>query len=81
MPTARPFTVCVLLTAVLLRPGPLTATDVALPLDQVMVEEPGAVANVGDALIDALTTGATVTVTLAEWVTGPPLPCAVIVKV
>ena len=74
MPTARPFTVCVLLAAELFRPGPLTATDVALPLDHVMVDEPGAVAEVGDALIDALTTGAAVTVTLADWVTGPPLP-------
>jgi len=74
VPTARPFTVCVLLTAVLFRPGPLTATDVALPLDHVMVDDPGAVAEVGDALIDVLTTGAAVTVTLADWVTGPPLP-------
>ena len=74
MPTPSPLTAWLPLAAVLVTPGPLTETAVALPLDHVMVEEPGAVANVGDALIDALTTGAAVTVTLADWITGPPLP-------
>ena len=74
VPAARPVIVWVPLAAEVFRLGPLTATDVALTLDHVMFDEPGAVVEVGDALIDALTTGAAVTVTLADWVTGPPLP-------
>jgi hypothetical protein len=69
------------LTAVLLSPLPVTATEVALALDHAIVVEPGATAVVGDALIDALTEAGFVTVTVALWVTGPPFPCAVIVNV
>ena len=77
----RPVTVCVPLVAVLLTPLPETDTEVALVLDHAIVEDPGAVADVGEALIDALTDAAEVTVTTADWVTGPPLPWAVMVKV
>jgi len=67
------------LAAVLLRPLPVTATDVAFALDQEIVVEPGADAVVGDAVIAALTDAAAVTVTVADCVTGPPFPWAVIV--
>jgi hypothetical protein len=50
---------------VLFSPGPVTDTAVALVLDQVIVEPPGAVTVVGDALIAADTTEALVTVTVA----------------
>ncbi len=61
------------------KPGPLTDTDVAFEVDQVMVVEPGDVDVVGLALIAAVTVGAAVTVNVADWVTGPPFPSAVIV--
>ena len=69
------------LAAVLLRPLPLTETEVAFALDQVMVLDPGAIAVMGDALIDALTDDGAATVTVAVWVTGPPVPWAVRVNV
>jgi hypothetical protein len=62
------------LVAVLLTPLPETDTAVALALDQEIVLAPGAEVDVGDALIDALTEAAAVTVTVADCVTGPPLP-------
>ena len=65
--------------AVLLRPLPVTATEVAFTLDQMMVVEPGSDADVGDAAIVALTAAAAVTVTVTDCVAGPPLPWAVIV--
>ena len=65
----------------LLRPLPLTATEVAFALVQVIVVEPGAVAVVGDAVIEAVTEAAAVTETLADCVTGPPFPWAVMVNV
>lgn len=74
-------TVWVPLVAVLLTPLPETDTAVALALDHEIVLEPGAEVEVGDALIDALTEAAAVIVTVADCVTGPPLPWAVIVKV
>ena len=50
--------------ATLLSPLPLTATDVALALDHVSVVEPGAVAFVGLALIDAETADGAATLTV-----------------
>ena len=79
MPIGRPVIVCVPLGAELFSPLPATATEVAFALDHEIVVAPGAVADVGDAAIDALTDAATVTLTVAIWVTGPPLPCATIV--
>ena len=67
------------LVVVLLRPLPVTATEVAFALDQEIVVEPGADAVVGDAVIVALTDAAALTVTVADCVTGPPFPWAVIV--
>ena len=67
------------LVVVLLRPLPVTATEVAFALDQEIVVEPGADAVVGDAVIAALTDAAALTVTVADCVTGPPFPWAVIV--
>jgi len=74
-------TVWVPLVAVLLTPLPETDTAVALALDHEIVLEPGAEVEVGDALIDALTEAAAVIVTVADCVTGPPLPWAMIVNV
>ena len=54
------------LMAVLLTPLPLTDTEVALALDHVIVDEPGAVALVGLALIDAVTDGGALIVTVCE---------------
>ena len=71
--------VCVPLGAELLSPLPETAMEVALALDHEIVVVPGAVAAVGEAAIDAVTEAAAVTITVADCVTGPPLPCAVIV--
>ena len=65
-------TVWLPLVAALLRPLPLTATEVAFVLDQVIVLDPGAVAVVGEALIAALTDDGAATVIVAVWVTGPP---------
>ena len=48
----------------LLSPLPLTAEEVALALDHVMVVEPGAVTLVGLALIDAETAGGAATLTV-----------------
>ena len=70
------------MAAELLRPGPVIETEVALAVLQEIVEEPGAVAVVGVALIAADTIGAAaLTVTVAVRVIGPPLPCAVSVYV
>jgi predicted RecA/RadA family phage recombinase len=52
---------------------------VAFALDQVIVAAAGAAALLGVALIDASTDAATVTVNVADCVTGPPGPWAVIV--
>jgi hypothetical protein len=65
VPAARPLTFWLPLAAVLLRPVPLTLTEVALVLDQVIVEEPGAVALVGLALMVALTETGVLTVKVA----------------
>ena len=67
------------LGAKLLRPLPLTTTEVAFALDHEIIVEPGALAPVGDAVIDALTDEAAATVNLAVWVAGPFGPWAVIV--
>jgi hypothetical protein len=56
----------------LARPGPLTATDVALALDHETVEDPGATQLPGLVAIEALTEADAVTVNVADWVTGPP---------
>ena len=66
MPAARPFTVWLPLAAELLTPLPLTDTADALALDHVIVVEPGAVAFVGLALIDAVTAGGALIVTVCE---------------
>lgn len=82
VPTARPVTVCVPPAAVLAMPGPLTATELALLVVQVSAVLPGAVVDVGEALIEPVTFGTTgVTATVAVRVTGPPGPWAVSVKV
>ncbi len=65
--------------AALLSHGPDTATAVALALDQVIVAAAGAAALLGLALIEALTEAAAVTVIVADCVTGPAGPWAVIV--
>lgn len=80
-PAARPVMVWLPLEAALFRLLPVTATEVAFAADQEIVVEPGAVAEFGVALIDALTDAAAVTFTVADCVTGPPLPWAVMVKV
>ncbi len=60
--------------------GPETDTEVALLLDHVIVAAPGDVADVTFVAIEAVTFGPPLaTVTVVVWVTGPPLPCAVIV--
>jgi hypothetical protein len=51
---------------VLLSPVPLTDTEVAFALDQVIVDAPGAVVVTGLALIDALTDAAALTVNVAD---------------
>ena len=82
VPAASQVKVWVPFSAALARPGPLTDTAVAFAVLHVSVVELGAVVVVGDALIAALTVGATgVTVTVAVRVSGPPGPCAVNVKV
>ena len=65
MPAERPVTVRLSFAAVLFSPGPLTDTAVAFVLDHVIVELPGAVTAVGDALIAAENTEALVTATRA----------------
>jgi len=79
VPAAKPDTDWLPLAEVVLRPLPLTDTEVAFALNHVIVAVPGAVAVVGFVLIEALTDTAEVTVNVAACVTGPPLPCAVIV--
>ncbi len=74
-------TVWVPLAAVLLTPLPVTDTAVAFALVHEIVVAPGAVVAVGEAPIDALTDAAAETVTVADCVTGPPLPWAVMVNV
>jgi len=65
---------------VLLKPGPLTDTEVAFAVVQEIVVDPGAVALVGLALIEPLTFGdAALTVTVAVCVAGPFGPWDVIV--
>lgn len=67
-------TVCVPLVALLLMPLPETEAEVALALDHEIVVEPGAVTEAGEAVIDAVTDAAAETDTVADRVTGPPLP-------
>ena len=66
MPAVKPLTVWLPLAAELLRPLPVTETDVALALDHVMVVVPGAIALVGFALIDAVTANGALIVTVCE---------------
>ena len=66
MPAVKPLTVWLPLAAELLRPLPVTETDVALALDHVMVVAPGAIALVGFALIDAVTANGALIVTVCE---------------
>ena len=80
MPAAKLVTSWVPLAALLFKPLPETATEVALLEDQEIVAVPGAVVALGDADMDAVTAETAFTVKLAERVTGPPVPCAVIVK-
>jgi hypothetical protein len=67
------------LIAVLLRPVPVTLTEVALDVFQVIVVLPGAVVLVGLAEIEPATDASALTVTVAVCVAGPFGPCAVIV--
>lgn len=68
--------------AVLATPGPLTKTDDALAVLHVSVVAPGAVAVVGEALIEPDTVGSgALTVKVAVRVIGPPGPWAISVKV
>jgi hypothetical protein len=78
VPAASPLTFWLPLAAVLLTPMPLTLTADALDVLQEIVEEPGALALFGVALIEPETCAPPAeTVTVAIWVTGPPAPCAV----
>ena len=82
MPAASPVIDWLPLAELLLSPLPETRTDVALVVDQEIVVAPGAVVDWGAAEIDAVTADADAdefTVNVAERVTGPPAPCAVIV--
>ena len=66
MPAARLLTAWLPLVAELLIPLQLTDAEVALALDHVIVVEPGAVALMGLALIDAATAAGALTVTVCE---------------
>ena len=66
MPAGRPFTAWLPLVAVLLIPLPLTDAAVALALDHVMVDDPGATILEGLAPIDAVTAAGALTVTVWE---------------
>ncbi len=78
LPAGRPVTFWVPAAAVVERLGPLTETEVAFAVVQVMVVEPGAVVVVGLAAIEPETFGtAALTVNVAVRVIGPPGPCAV----
>ena len=78
LPAGRPVTFWVPAAAVAARPGPLTETEVAFAVVQVIVVEPGAVVVVGLAEIEPETFGTTaLTVNVVVHVTGPPGPCAV----
>ena len=82
MPAARPLTVWLPFATVLLTPVPVTDTDNALAVLHEIVVVPGAVALAGLAPIEPVTLAAAgLTVTVAVRVIGPPLPCAVSVKV
>ena len=72
MPAGSPLTVWLPLAAELLRPLPVTATDAAFALDQVIVVDPGELALVGLALMDAVTVAGALTVNVAVCVAGPP---------
>ncbi len=62
-------------------PKPVTRTEVALAVDQVSDTVPPMLRVEGAALIEAVTLAPAFTVTVAVRVMGPPLPCAVSVKV
>jgi hypothetical protein len=80
VPAASPVIVWLPLAVVLLRPGPLTETEVALALVQEIVVVPGAMVLVGLAPIEPVTFGAdALTVTVAVCVAGPFGPWAVMV--
>jgi hypothetical protein len=64
VPAGRPLTAWLPLVAALLRPFPLTTTEVALLLDQVIVVDPGADVVAGLALIEADTANGAATVTV-----------------
>ena len=82
VPAVSPVTFCVPLAAVVATPGPLTKTEVALAVLHVSEDAPGAVAVVGEALIEPDTVGnGAPTVNVAVRVIGPPGPWAVSVKV
>ena len=78
-PAARPATVWLLDVAALLRPGPETATEVALLVLHEIVVVAGAVPVVGLAAIEPATAATDVTVKVAVYVAGPFGPCAVMV--
>lgn len=79
VPAESPVTVWAPLGAELLSPGPLTETDDALFVVQLIVLEAGSVPVVGLAVIAPVTVGAEVTVMVTVSVAGPPGPCAVTV--
>ena len=79
VPAASPVTVCEPAVAVLLRPGPETATEEALLVLHVRVVEPGARPVVGLAEIAPATVAAADTASVAVCVAGPFGPWAVIV--
>ena len=82
VPAASPLTVWLPLLAELTSPLPPTETDVALLVVHEMVVVPGALAVAGVAVMEPSTFGAgALTVTVALLEIGPPLPCAVRVKV
>ena len=68
LPAVRPEMVWVPFAAALLRPVPLTVTEVALALDHVIVVEPGADVDVGFALMAAETVASAAIVTVWEMV-------------
>lgn len=65
MPAGRPVISWLPFGAVLLRPLPETVTEVAFALDHVTVVTPGAVAAMGDVVIDAVTDEGAPTITVA----------------
>ena len=78
LPAGRPVMFWLPAAELVASPGPLTETEVAFAVVQVIVVEPGAVVVVGLAAIEPETLGtAALTVNVAVRVIGPPGPCAV----